>query len=212
MSQIVKIEAKDLALVDNNSLNDKQLKLLLKRTPPQYVKKRPAKGGGAWDYVSGGYVRKVLNLMFGWDWDFEVVSEQVAGGQVIVKGRLTCRVNGRSIVKMQYGCKEIMYKRGTTDPLNLGNDFKAAATDSLKKCAAELGIAADVYNKEDFKEIDVQPTESIDEVNDRKERERLMTFIATAKTQDELLTVVDHVAGAGLVALYDAKLKEVANV
>lgn len=212
MSQIVKIEAKDLALVDNNSLNDKQLKLLLKRTPPQYVKKRPAKGGGTWDYVSGGYVRKVLNLMFGWDWDFEVVSEQVAGGQVIVKGRLTCRVNGRSIVKMQYGCKEIMYKRGTTDPLNLGNDFKAAATDSLKKCAAELGIAADVYNKEDFKEIDVQPTESIDEVNDRKERERLMTFIATAKTQAELMTVVDHVAGAGLVALYDAKLKEVANV
>lgn len=212
MSNIVKIEAKDLALVDNNSLNDKQLKLLLKRTPSQYVKKRPAKGGGTWDYVSGGYVRKVLNLMFGWDWDFEVVSEQVAGGQVIVKGRLTCRVNGRSIVKMQYGCKEIMYKRGTTDPLNLGNDFKAAATDSLKKCAAELGIAADVYNKEDFKEIDVQPTESIDEVNDRKERERLMAFIESAKTQDELLTVVDHVAGAGLVALYDAKMKEVANV
>lgn len=212
MSQIVKIEAKDLALVDNNSLNDKQLKLLLKRTPTQYIKKRPAKGGGTWDYVSGGYVRKVLNLMFGWDWDFEVVNEQVAGGQVIVKGRLTCRVNGRSIVKMQYGCKEIMYKRGTTDPLNLGNDFKAAATDSLKKCAAELGIAADVYNKEDFKEIDVQHTESIDEVNDRKERERLMTFIATAKTQAELLTVVDHVAGAGLVAVYEAKMKEVANV
>lgn len=212
MSQIVKIEAKDLALVDNNSLNDKQLKLLLKRTPPQYVKKRPAKGGGTWDYVSGGYVRKVLNLMFGWDWDFEVINEQVAGGQVIVKGRLTCRVNGRSIVKMQYGCKEIMYKRGTTDPLNLGNDFKAAATDSLKKCAAELGIAADVYNKEDFKEIDVQPTESIDEVNDRKERERLMTFIATAKTADELMTVIDHVAGAGLLAVYEAKMKEVANV
>lgn len=212
MTQIVKIEAKDLALVDNNSLNDKQLKLLLKRTPSQYVKKRPAKGGGTWDYVSGGYVRKVLNLMFGWDWDFEVVSEQVAGGQVIVKGRLTCRVNGRSIVKMQYGCKEIMYKRGTTDPLNLGNDFKAAATDSLKKCAAEIGVAADVYNKDDFKEIDVQPTESIDEVNDRKERERLMTFIATAKTADELMTVCDHVAGAGLVAVYEAKMKEVANV
>lgn len=212
MTQIVKIEAKDLALVDNNSLNDKQLKLLLKRTPSQYVKKRPAKGGGTWDYVSGGYVRKVLNLMFGWDWDFEVVSEQVAGGQVIVKGRLTCRVNGRSIVKMQYGCKEIMYKRGTTDPLNLGNDFKAAATDSLKKCAAEIGVAADVYNKDDFKEIDVQPTESIDEVNDRKERERLMTFIATAKTADELMTVIDHVAGAGLLAVYEAKMKEVANV
>lgn len=212
MSNIVKIEAKDLALVDNNSLNDKQLKLLLKRTPSQYVKKRPAKGGGTWDYVSGGYVRKVLNLMFGWDWDFEVVSEQVSGGQVIVKGRLTCRVNGRSIVKMQYGCKEIMYKRGTTDPLNLGNDFKAAATDALKKCSAELGVAADVYNKEDFKEIDVQPTESIDEVNDRKERERVMAYIATAKSAAQLEGIADLVKMYDLAALYDAKMKEVANV
>ena len=28
--------------------------------------------------------------------------------------------------------------------------MKAAATDCLKKCAAEIGIAADIYNKEDF--------------------------------------------------------------
>jgi len=205
--EIIKIEAKELSLVENNSLNANQLALLLKKTPKQYVHTRPAKGGGTWDYVSGGYVRKVLNLMFGWDWDFEVVSEQVVGKQVIVKGKLTCRVNGRQIVKMQFGCKEVICRSGTETPLNLGNDFKAAATDALKKCAAELGIAADIYNKQDFQERDVN-TQSIEQTNDLTEVKRITDFIADAKTPELLVTVYDSVQHYGLVKIYDAKLSE----
>lgn len=205
--EIIKIEAKELSLVENNSLNASQLALLLKKTPKQYVHTRPAKGGGTWDYVSGGYVRKVLNLMFGWDWDFEVVSEQIVGKQVIVKGKLTCRVNGRQIVKMQFGCKEIICRKGTDEALNLGNDFKAASTDALKKCAAELGIAADIYNKQDFKEIAVN-TQTIDQVNDLTEIKRITDFIADAKTPELLVTVYDSVQHYGLVKIYDAKLNE----
>jgi hypothetical protein len=59
------IKKEDLSLVEDLPLNEKQLKLLLKRTPKQYTHQRPAKGGGTWTYVTGGYVRKVLNLMFG---------------------------------------------------------------------------------------------------------------------------------------------------
>lgn len=206
-NEIIKIEAKELSLVENNSLNASQLALLLKKTPKQYVHTRPAKGGGTWDYVSGGYVRKVLNLMFGWDWDFEVVSEQVVGKQVIVKGKLTCRVNNRQIVKMQFGCKEVICRSGTETPLNLGNDFKAAATDALKKCAAELGIAADIYNKQDFQERDVN-TQSNDQVNDLTEVKRITDFIADAKTPELLVTVYDSVQHYGLVKIYDAKLSE----
>ena len=205
--EIIKIEAKELSLVENNSLNASQLALLLKKTPKQYVHTRPAKVGGTWDYVSGGYVRKVLNLMFGWDWDFEVVSEQVVGKQVIVKGKLTCRVNNRQIVKMQFGCKEVICRSGTETPLNLGNDFKAAATDALKKCAAELGIAADIYNKQDFKEITVN-TQSNDQVNDLTEVKRITDFIADAKTPELLVTVYDSVQHYGLVKIYEAKLSE----
>ena len=155
------ISAEDLSLVDDNSLNANQLAQILKRTPKAYVKKRPAKGGGTWDYVSGGYVKKVLNLMFGWDWDFEVLEDKIMHDEAIVKGRLTCRSNGRTIIKTQYGNKDIMYKRGTDAngnriPLSIGNDLKSAATDCLKKCAAEIGIAADIYNKDEFKEIQVK--------------------------------------------------------
>ena len=153
------IDPDDLSLVEDNSLNAYQLKMLLKKTPPQYVHKRPAKGGGEWEYVTGGYVKKVLNIMFGFDWSFEIVDQMIIHGEVVVKGKLTCHSNGRTIVKMQYGNKDIICKRGTSDPLSIGNDMKAAATDALKKCAAEIGIAADIYNKLDFREVNVDTRE-----------------------------------------------------
>jgi hypothetical protein len=147
------IDAAELSLVPETTLNAQQLQHLLKRTPKQFIKTRPAKGGGQWEYVSGGYVKKVLNLMFGFDWDFEILEQQIQFDEAIVKGRLTCRSNSKSIVKMQFGNKDIIYKKGTDKPLSIGNDLKAAATDCLKKCAAEIGIAADIYNKEEFKEV-----------------------------------------------------------
>jgi len=171
------ISAEELSLVDDNSLNANQLAQILKRTPKAYVKKRPAKGGGTWEYVTSGYVKKVLNLMFGWDWDFEILEDKVMHDEVIVKGRLTCRSNGRTIVKTQYGNKDIMYKRetdaqGNRIPLSIGNDFKSASSDCLKKCASEIGIAQDIYNKEDFKEVkvkdwisDIVKAESLEELD-----------------------------------------------
>lgn len=196
----------DLSLANDNSLNAKQLQLLLKKTPSQYVRQRPAKGGGVWHYVSGAYVRKVLNLMFGWDWDFEVLSEMIQGNQVIVKGKLTCRVNGKSIVKTQFGCKEIMMRKGTNEPLNLGNDFKSATTDALKKCSAEIGIAGDIYGKDEFKEIDViQDVMSAEDTHNSKEKERVIRHIENANNIDTLIQVEDLVNKYDLKEIYNAK-------
>lgn len=196
----------DLSLANDNSLNAKQLQLLLKKTPSQYVRQRPAKGGGVWHYVSGAYVRKVLNLMFGWDWDFEVLSEMIQGNQVIVKGKLTCRVNGKSIVKTQFGCKEIMMRKGTNEPLNLGNDFKSATTDALKKCSAEIGIAGDIYGKDEFKEIDViQDVMSAEDTHNSKEKERVEKHIINANTIESLMQVEDLANKYELNTIFNAK-------
>jgi hypothetical protein len=109
--------------------------------------------------------------MFGWDWDFEILEHTIIGGEAVVKGRLTCRTNGKQIVKTQFGNKDIIYKKQTQEeitkgldkiPLSIGNDLKAAATDALKKCAAEIGIAADIYNKEDFNEVIVDVDNSLE--------------------------------------------------
>lgn len=196
----------DLSLANDNSLNAKQLQLLLKKTPSQYVRQRPAKGGGVWHYVSGAYVRKVLNLMFGWDWDFEVLSEMIQGNQVIVKGKLTCRVNGKSIIKTQFGCKEIVMRKGTNEPLNLGNDFKSATTDALKKCSAEIGIAGDIYGKDEFKEIDViQDVMSAEDTHASKEKERVEKHIINANTIDTLMQVEDLANKYELNTIFNTK-------
>lgn len=144
------ITADDLVLVEKNVLNNQQLQMIMGHTPAKFVRQRPAKGGGTWNYVSGGYVQKALNIAFGWNWDFEIVSEHTFDSEVVVKGRLTCRANGNTIVKTQYGNKDIMKRKGSNEPLSIGNDMKAAATDALKKCAQQIGIAADVYTPDDF--------------------------------------------------------------
>ena len=177
-NELALVNPKDLSLVDENALNPKQLQILLQKTPKQYIKTRPAKGGGTWEYVTGGYIRKCLNLIFGWDWSFEVLDEKIfaEAKEVVVKGRLTCRTNGKTIVKTQFGNKDIICKRGTDIPLSIGNDLKAAATDCLKKCAAEIGIAADIYNKEDFKEVRViQESVSLEELKEvyNKKQEKI---------------------------------------
>jgi len=157
------IDAKELSLVENNALNPEQLARVLGSTPKQYIHRRPAKGGGTWEYVTGGYIRKVLNLAFGWRWDFEVLESTVAYGEVVILGRLTCTTEaGDKIIKTQYGNKEIITRKGSDQPLSIGNDYKAATTDALKKCAAEIGIAADIYNAKDFREIKID-TESKEE-------------------------------------------------
>ena len=100
--------------------------------------------------------------MFGWDWDFEIIDEKILieAKEIVVKGKLTCRSNGRTIVKMQYGNKDIAFKKNkpqtAENVLSIGNDLKSASTDALKKCASEIGIASDIYNKEDFKEVQVE--------------------------------------------------------
>lgn len=156
MESKVILTEKDLSLVNDNVFNAKQMQVILARTPEEFIKERPAKGGGTWKYVSGAYVRKCLNLMFGFDWDFEILDELIIHGEAVVKGRLTCRCNGKIIAKTQFGNKEIVCKRGTDTPLSIGNDMKAAATDCLKKCAAELGIAGDIYNADDFQEVVIE--------------------------------------------------------
>ena len=181
--KLIVVSEEDMAMVENNILNVNQLAFLFRKTPKIHISKRPAKGGGEWSYVTGTYVKKVLNLMFGWDWDFEIVDEKfdLGIGQAYVKGRLTCRTNGKTIVKMQFGRVDIKFKtlwvqdpnfpdnptkkvKQTSDlPLDLGNDLKAAATDALKKCAAELGIAADVYAPDEYKEINFKEPKSNDQ-------------------------------------------------
>jgi hypothetical protein len=162
---ITVVKESELSKVHNNLLNADQLGFLMQKTNSDNTYTRPAKGGGEWTYVTGSYVKKVLNLMFGWDWDFEIIEHKfdLQIKQAYVLGKLTVRTGGKEIKKMQFGRVEIKFKNEWKNgvrtvsniPLDIGNDLKAASTDCLKKCASELGIASDIYAPNEFKEIRV---------------------------------------------------------
>lgn len=135
-------------------LTSKQLLYVLQKTPKGHIYTRKGKGGSQWDYVTGIYVKKVLNYVFGWMWDFEVVEHGREDDQVWVLGKLTINTNKGKIVKTQFGRADLKFWKNSKKSLDYGNDLKAATTDALKKCASELGIASDIYGQEEFKEID----------------------------------------------------------
>lgn len=189
----------DVTLVEGKAfLNQKQLNHILKPTPKKYLQERKGKGGELWTYVTGNYVKKALNVVFGFDWDFEVVKYEFDLGikQCFVLGKLTMRSDGKTIVKSQFGRADIKFrvaytpdpnnpgksiKQTTDEPLDLGNDLKAATTDALKKCASEIGIAADVYAKEEFNHINVvsdvsTPDEVFEEIKKFKDVQPLLDW------------------------------------
>jgi hypothetical protein len=113
---------------------------------------RQGRGGLHFSYVEHGYVTERLNLVFGFNWDFEVVDKQMLEDEVIVEAKLTVRTpGGQTIVKTQFGGAEL--KRHASGPrsgrpLSVADDYKAAASDALKKCASLLGIGLDLYGRD----------------------------------------------------------------
>ena len=151
--------AKGKYMIPKSPISEKQVLQMFQRTPPQHVKTRPGKGGGQWSFVTGVYVKKVLNYTFGWLWDFQIIDKGREGNQVWVQGRLTIKNEKLEpiLVKEQFGGADIKFKKGTKNMLDYPNDLKAASTDALKKCASEIGIANDIYGANEFKGIQEEP-------------------------------------------------------
>lgn len=155
-------------------LNENQIQKIWNSTPQRFKYTRPAKGGGQWTYIKASYVRKVLDSVFGFNWSFDIDTglaeafdvAKLTGG-IVVKGTLTCNVkhDGQwiELKKTQFGRSEVKWKKGFSPdddvavpkPLDIGNDFKAATSDCLKKCASLFGIGADVYEAGEFQEIEI---------------------------------------------------------
>lgn len=145
-------ESADKHMLLMQTLSEAQVDFLMQRTPKREIKVRQGRGGLQFSYVEHGYVTERLNLVFGFNWDFEIVDKQILDDEVIVEARLTVRTpGGQTIVKTQFGGADI--KRHASGPrngrpLSIADDYKAAASDSLKKCASLLGIGLDLYGRD----------------------------------------------------------------
>lgn len=187
---------KKLALASKMSFSKAQVLALFARTPREYIYTRPAKGGGTWEYAPGAYFRKVLNYIFGFNWNFKILDIEEKYGQISVTGRLTVKdEHGNEVYKEQAGRADIKLKKDTKIPMDYGNDKKAAITDCFKKCASEFGIASDIYSKNEYKDVGV-------EFRDEEVPAKPDIVQTAPKTAEKI--VVD----TGLDTDYTAKLKE----
>ncbi len=146
------------------TLSEAQVDFLMQRTPKREIKMRQGRGGMQFSYVEHGYVTERLNLVFGFNWDFEIVDKQILEDEVIVEARLTVRTpGGQTIVKTQFGGADIKrHASGARSgrPLSIADDYKAAASDSLKKCASLLGIGLDLYGRDRPADGDAESAQS----------------------------------------------------
>ena len=122
-------------------------------TPKGEIRWRETRGGKQRPYTDSAYVIRTLNQAFGWDWDWIVDNEELLFNgerpfEVKVRGRLTVRLGGQAVTKTQFGCQPIEFLRDGSAPVSIGDCFKGAASDALKKCASLLGIALDLYDSD----------------------------------------------------------------
>jgi len=115
--------------------------LLEKPFEKEQIKQRKGNFGDTIDYVEAHAVIQRLNDAFDGQWSFEVISQENNGTQVMVLGKLTAD----GVSKTQFGCSSITTNSKTGEIVSLGDDWKAATSDALKKSASLFGIGLHLY-------------------------------------------------------------------
>lgn len=108
------------------------------------VKTRRGPGGKQLSYVAVSAYIKRLNEVFGDGWSFELTSREQFEDHVLVEGRL---VAGR-VIKSGIGGAELR-RHQDGKVMSLGDAFKSASSDCLKRCARLWGVGLALYGDED---------------------------------------------------------------
>ncbi len=149
----------DLKALQSKYLDEATVNLLTRKTPENEIAVRPGRGQQTFRYVPISWFINQLNILFGFNWDFEILDWGIeAKKHVWLRGRLTVRTKDISITKTQFGGAEMKFLRNQpTEPVDYADDLKAAASDCLKKCASLLGLAWDVYSGSREKMTEAKP-------------------------------------------------------
>ena len=118
--------------------------LLEKPFSHDQIKQRDGNFGKKLDYIEGHSVIQRLNDAFEAEWSFSILKHEIleATDEVVVLGEL----KAGDVIKTQFGSSRITRARETGEMVSLADDFKAAGTDALKKCATLLGVGLFLYN------------------------------------------------------------------
>ena len=109
--------------------------------PPELVRTRPGRNGDEIRFLEGHVVVARLQESFEGEWSFTIEKHEILDDEVVVLGRLVAA----NVVKSAFGSSAITRPRDGGKPLSIGDDLKAAATDSLKKCSTLLGVGLTLH-------------------------------------------------------------------
>lgn len=132
---------------------------LSEKFPERFIKRRLINQGTAdekvIEYIGGDKVIERLNSVIGFNWSFTIEDRiiDIEMGQIAILGRLEAVIDNIKTVKEQWGSSAIdTYSNGKV--VSLGDNIKAATTDSLKKCATLIGVGIYLYDSESMKFTD----------------------------------------------------------
>ena len=151
LTELDKMSVTSTALTDSDMKEISSIDMLIsmQKTPHRFIKQRPGRGGKMLNYVEGHYIQRCLTALTKFNWSSTIEKIEIVDDFVICQGFITLVLDDGRIIKLsQCGSSKIKYMKGTKDPVDIGDDFKSAATDTWKKCASMIGIAHDVYSGE----------------------------------------------------------------
>lgn len=139
-------------------LSETLAKSLQEPFPPEMLRFNKAKG---LTYIPISEVIARLNRVLGIEnWSYEVVRawrEPDHPDWCLAHVRLAVEVGKKKIVRDGYGGQQVKYKK-TGDVVDLGDEFKGAVSDALKKAAQSLGVGLELARTEEAKRWEEEAT------------------------------------------------------
>lgn len=188
---MAKKEVKDVvpvyATAPGNFFQSYSLEVIQEKTPANELEKLPGKD---FDYVRVGYMRGQMEKAFPQSWDVEFFETSNAetllkAKAIVVKARISIRhpqTRQVVMVKEAYGGVGIKFLKDGSGPLDLGNDYKSAQADAMKKAISLFGICADVYEPVVHKREEAREDRDEEAKKEAFEETRLLSAATNAAT------------------------------
>lgn len=125
---------------------------------PQEMERVIVKSGVELIYLPVSEVINRMNRVLGVDnWSFEIMSvnrDTIDQDEIIAHVSVTATINGKVVTKHGFGGISVKRSKKDGKPVDLGNDFKGAVSDALKKAAQNFGIGLYLARSADALDIE----------------------------------------------------------
>ena len=168
-------------------MNSTEVARMLAEPFPEEMEKTIVKSGVQLVYLPISEVINRLNKVIGVNnWSFEIISvrrDEIDTDEIIAHVSLVATIDGLTVVKHGFGGQSVKRQRKDNKPVDLGNDFKGAVSDALKKAAQQLGVGlylartADALDAEDAQASSAPANDVPTEID-----EKWGNFVAITKT------------------------------